>query len=121
MIDLTKVTKTRRGYKVLQTMYCPTNEESEQIVACIMTGFGQEEEESEAICYFADGSYFKDRESGMDLVEEETRIKQGSEGDKGIKQGSEGDKGIKQEVEDIKQCMLSIRDNISVLLMELDR
>ena len=111
MIDLTKVTKTKRGYKVLQTMYCPTNEESEQIVACIMTGFGQEEEESEAISYFADGSYLKDRESGMDLVEEETRIKQ----------GSEGDKGIKQEVEDIKQCMLSIRDNISVLLMELDR
>ena len=125
MIDLTRVTETRSGYKVLNTMYCPTNEESEQIVACIITGFGDTEEESETIGYFADGTYLKDRKSGMDLIEnyqeEEPRIKQDKEDNKGIKQDKGDNKeGNKRDIDNIKQCMLAMRDNISVLLRELD-
>jgi len=108
MINLDRVTQTRRQYKVLQTMYCPTNEPSERIIACIVDDEGG----SEAIGYFIDGSYLEDRESGMDLVEDSLYATP-------IAKPSVLPTQNANQVA-IKQCLEAIRSNIDVCLRELD-
>ena len=65
-IDLSKVTHTRCGYKVHNAKYYKDNSPSAKIIANIEFDGSIEPE-----VFYADGRYYQERESNMDLIESE--------------------------------------------------
>lgn len=66
MLDITRVTQTRGGYKVSNVRSCPENPRSCQIFADVHYSDG----EIESTDYYSSGSYRHDAQSNLDLIED---------------------------------------------------
>ena len=100
MIDLTKVTHTRAGYKVTNARYYPMNDCSCKIIANI-----EMEGKVEPDTFYDDGSYYLARETELDLVEGK----------------QEPIRHQEEEIDVISDLLESFAFSLSVCLEELNR
>ena len=75
MIDISKITQTRAGQKVVAVEHYPDNRKHSRLFAALVDDEGC----ADYVAYYEDGKYWKNRESDMDLVEDEQIVTQDSQ------------------------------------------